>query len=266
MELTMLGTGHATVTECYNTCFVLSEGEKRFLVDGGGGNGLLRQLKRAGIAWQDLQDVFVTHRHLDHVGGILWLLRMFCQHMSRGGGPAEVRIYAHAQLATLLGDMAEGLLGPGATRVIGDRLLLIPVEDGKSRQIIGHHVTFFDIGSVKDRQFGFQMELEAGRKLVCCGDEPFHPCERNYAEGADWLLHEAFCLWSERDIYRPYEKAHSTAKDACLLAEELGVKNLLLYHTEDDHLDRRRELYTREGGAFFTGNLLVPEDLETITL
>ena len=35
----MLGTGNALVTECYNTCFVISDGDKNFLVDGGGGSG-----------------------------------------------------------------------------------------------------------------------------------------------------------------------------------------------------------------------------------
>ena len=33
MKLTMLGTGHATVTKCYNTCFALTEGNRHFLVD-----------------------------------------------------------------------------------------------------------------------------------------------------------------------------------------------------------------------------------------
>lgn len=28
MNITMLGTGNAMVTECYNTCFVLQDGEK----------------------------------------------------------------------------------------------------------------------------------------------------------------------------------------------------------------------------------------------
>ena len=40
MKLTILGTGNASVTECYNTCFVLSNAQGSFLVDGGGGNGL----------------------------------------------------------------------------------------------------------------------------------------------------------------------------------------------------------------------------------
>ena len=34
MELTMLGTGSALVTECYNTCFVLQEDQQYFMVDG----------------------------------------------------------------------------------------------------------------------------------------------------------------------------------------------------------------------------------------
>lgn len=48
MKITMLGTGNATVTECYNTCFVLSGEGKHLLVDGGGGNTVLRRLKQAG--------------------------------------------------------------------------------------------------------------------------------------------------------------------------------------------------------------------------
>ena len=35
-------------------------------------------------------------------------------------------------------------------------------------------------------------------------------------------------LYSQRDVFDPYEKHHSTVKDACELAEKLNVKNLLL--------------------------------------
>lgn len=70
MKLTMLGTGHAVVTECYNTCFVLSENNEHFLVDGGGGSTILTQLKRAKINIRDIKAIFVnpqTYRpHLRH--------------------------------------------------------------------------------------------------------------------------------------------------------------------------------------------------------
>ena len=68
-----------------------------------------------------------------------------------------------------------------------------------------------------------------------------------------------------RNLEEP-EKHHSTVKDACELAEELGVRNLLLYHTEDHNLARRKELYTNEGQPYFSGRLWIPEDLETIEL
>ena len=51
----MLGTGRAVVTECYNTCFVLHEEGRYFLVDGGGGIGLLSRLKSAGIEWNRIR-------------------------------------------------------------------------------------------------------------------------------------------------------------------------------------------------------------------
>ena len=37
--LTMLGTGNALATRCYNTCFTLHGKESVLLVDAGGGNG-----------------------------------------------------------------------------------------------------------------------------------------------------------------------------------------------------------------------------------
>ena len=133
--------------------------------------------------------------------------------------------------------------------------------------INGHKVTFFDIGSTKAKQFGYLYEMNDGRKICCCGDEPYNPeFEEKYAKGADWLLHEAFCLYEERDSFHPYEKHHSTVKDAAELAESLQVPNLLLYHTEDKNIARRKALYTAEAQASYTGHVVVPEDLETVEL
>ena len=66
MKLVMLGTGNALVTDCYNTCFVIEDDKKYFLVDGGGGNTILTQLKKAGYDWMNIRNIFVTHKHIDH--------------------------------------------------------------------------------------------------------------------------------------------------------------------------------------------------------
>ena len=87
-----------------------------------------------------------------------------------------------------------------------------------------------------------------------------------FAKGADWLFHEAFCLYRDREIFSPYEKHHSTVKEACELAESLSIPNLVLWHTEDKNLNHRKELYTAEGKEYYHGNLLVPDDGEIIKL
>ena len=48
IKLTVLDTGNALVTECYNTCFLMEDEDQLFMVDGGGGNGVLRQIRHAG--------------------------------------------------------------------------------------------------------------------------------------------------------------------------------------------------------------------------
>ena len=106
----------------------------------------------------------------------------------------------------------------------------------------------------------------SGKKFTCVGDEPYNEVDYKYVKGSDWLLHEAFCLFGEADKFKPYEKHHSTVKEACQLAEELGVPNLLLYHTEETHLAERKKLYTEEGQQYYHGNLYVPDDLETIEI
>lgn len=46
-QIIMLGTGYATATHCYNTCFILKTPDTMLLVDAGGGNGILNQLEEA---------------------------------------------------------------------------------------------------------------------------------------------------------------------------------------------------------------------------
>ncbi len=129
-RLIALGTGKAHVTHCYNTCFILQKGEEYLLVDGGGGNGILAVLEKAGIEWQQIHHVFVTHEHVENLFGVIWVIRLI----------------------------------------------------------------------------------------------------------------------------------------ACELASRLSVKNLVLWHTEDKHLEARKQLYSQEGRKYYQGNLIVPDDLEVIDL
>ena len=264
-SITFLGTGNALVKHCYNTCFWLNTPECQLLVDAGGGNGIFTQLDKAGIKIADIHHLFLTHAHTDHLLGAVWVVRLIAQQYLKGKYEGELHIYGHHRVLQCLTDICAMLL-PKKIQLFGTQAILHELTDGDSFAIGNVQFTAFDIHSTKEQQFGFRAELQQGLSLVCLGDEPFNEANRALATGADWLLSEAFCLYAERDEFKPYEKSHSTALDAGRLAAELGTKNLVLYHTEEKNLSRRKELYTAEARTAFSGNIFVPDDLETISL
>ena len=261
----VLGTGNALVYDCFNTCWVLETEKGKLLVDTGGGNGVLTQLKKAQIDLNSIHDVFITHCHCDHLNGLVWVLRMIATAMNNGKYDGNLTVYCHDELAGMIFPMCRFMLGEKLSKHFGERINITEVHDGEMLEICGSVFTFFDIQSTKAKQFGFLAELSCGR-LAFMGDEPVNPACEVYAEKADWLLSEAFCLYGEREEFQPYKKHHSTVKDAAELAERLKAKNLLLWHTEEKNLDNRRKLYTAEAEQYFSGSVFVPDDLETIVL
>lgn len=267
VKLTMLGTGNAAVTRCYNTCFALQCKDETFLVDAGGGNAILAQLEKAGIPLQSIHNLFVTHAHTDHILGCVWVVRMVAQAMNSGKYAGSLHVWGAASVLAVLDLICRHTLPGKVCAHLGVDILLHPLEDGASFTVLGGMpATAFDIGSTKALQFGFRLLLPGDLALVCLGDEPFNERTRCYAERADWLLCEAFCLYSDRERFKPYEKHHSTALDAGRLAADLQVKNLLLYHTEDKTLASRKSAYSLEAATHFAGSIYVPDDLEEIYL
>lgn len=268
-QITMLGTGNATVSQIYNTCFVLQTPSTLMLVDAGGGNGILAQLKKINVQISDIHHLFVTHAHTDHVLGGIWVIRMVAQCKGYEG---LLRVYGNDKVIKVIKTIIDMILAKKQLAKVAERVVFHQLEDGDCFEVGDMKLECFDIQSTKEKQFGFRAELpssdESDKPLVlaCLGDEPYNEQNRRYIVGADWMMCEAFCLYADRDTFKPYEKCHSTALDAGKLAEELGVKNLILYHTEEKTLANRKENYTREAAENFKGRIFVPDDLEVIEL
>ena len=268
-QITMLGTGNATVSQIYNTCFLLKTSSTLLLVDAGGGNGILSQLRKAGVQISDIHHLFVTHAHTDHVLGVIWVIRMVAQCKGYEG---LLHVYGNDKVMKVIKTIIDMILAKKQLTKVAERVVFHQLEDGDCFEVGDMKLECFDIQSTKEKQFGFRAELpssdESGKPLVlaCLGDEPYNEQNRRYIVGADWMMCEAFCLYADRDTFKPYEKCHSTALDAGKLAEELGVKNLILYHTEEKTLANRKENYTREAAKNFKGRIFVPDDLEVIEL
>lgn len=78
-------------------------------------------------------------------------------------------------------------------------------------------------------------------------------------------LCRAVGLFGHNEPYQLKQKHHATVKAVCKTMEPFGIKNLIIYHTEDSHEDKK-ELYTKEAKEYFSGNVIVPNDLDVIEL
>lgn len=266
-ELIMLGTGNAMVTQCYNTCFLLHLADgSYFLTDAGGGNGILGRLESAGVDYDKFHHMFVTHGHTDHVIGVLWVIRKIASLMAADKYQGDFHIYSHDVVLNIIMTMANLMLKKKDQAYLGSRIYLHQIHDGETIDVLGMKLTAFDILSTKAKQFGYRLLFPDGLVCTCLGDEPYNEHDKKYADHADWILSEAFCLFENRDTFKPYEKHHSTVKEAAETAQHLKARNLILYHTEETHLPWRKKLYTAEAKQYYDGHIYVPDDMEHILI
>lgn len=262
----MLGTGNAMVTKYYNTCFAVKAGGEILLVDAGGGNGILSQMEKAQLDFSAVHHMFVTHGHTDHIMGVVWVIRKIAALIEKNSYDGIFYIYGHDEAIRIIETIAGLTLKKKDLAQLGHRIVLETVQDRGRKKILGMEVTFFDILSTKKKQFGFCAVFSDGCKLSCLGDEPYNGHCRDIVKDSDLLLSEAFCLYADRNKFNPYEKHHSTVREACETAQELGAKKLLLYHTEDKTFPCRKKKYSDEAGKFFRGEIYIPDDLEKIEI
>lgn len=265
-KIIMLGTGHATVTKCYNTCFIVKSKDDILMVDAGGGNGILSQLEKVNVDIINIHHLFITHAHTDHILGAIWIIRIIMQKVLAGKYTDKLHVYGNDKVMKVIRTICDLTLHKNYSRQIGKQIILHQLDNGDCFSVGSMKLQCFDIMSEKEKQYGFTLCFNDGKKLVCMGDEPCNDATLHYAKDADWMMCEAFCLYADRDIFKPYDKFHSTALDAGKIAERLSVKNLIIYHTEDTDLKHRKENYSREVKQNYHGNIFVPDDLETITL
>ncbi len=262
----MLGTGSAMVTKCYNTCFTLSKDNEHFLVDAGGGNTILSNLEKSNIKINQIHHMFISHNHNDHILGSIWVIRAIATNILKDNYDGIFNIYCNKKSIEAIRSISHYVLQNKFLKLFDDRIVFNEVENNYEFTILDRKTVFFDIHSTKELQFGFKTYLTNGKCLTFLGDEPYRHTVKDFCENVDYLLHEAFCLYSQRDIFKPYEKHHATVKDACENGEMLNVKNILLYHTEDKDLSNRKNLYIKEGQEEFHGTIYVPDDLDVIDL
>ncbi|MCR5146888.1 MAG: MBL fold metallo-hydrolase [Clostridia bacterium] len=267
MKITLLGTGHGTAINCYNTCFTLDDGKEYFLVDTGGGNGILKQLADSNIDVKDIKNIFVSHTHTDHIMGSIWMIRFIGRKYINENIDGIFNIYGNDEVITAIRKICNAVLPSKFTDLIDDKIKLIQVDTGDSAVILNKKVYFFDINARKVKQTGFSLWLNENDKFTFIGDEVCQTTTEKYVENSKWLFADTFMAGNEAEVYDPIKRhAHSTVKFVAELCERLNVKNVIMSHTIDTHLDTRKKEFTEDAKKYFNGNVYVPDDLEVIEL
>jgi ribonuclease Z len=269
---------------------LVRRGGDRLLFDCG--EGTQRQLVRStGLV--ELEDVFITHFHADHVLGLPGMLKTFGLRQRE----RPLRVYGPVGLRALF-----GALRPIIGRV-GFPVELYELEPKEEIERDGYRVAAYEtdhgvgalgyalvedprpgafdperareLGVKPGPDFGRLQEGETvggvhpdqvmgeprrGRRIVLAGDSA--PCEmtRLVAFEADLLVHEATFLDEEAD--RAAETRHSTARQAAELAAAAGVTMLALTHISPRYGGKE----VRDEARAVFENTVVPRDFDRIEL
>ena len=262
-KITMLGTGNGGTLDLYNTCFVIQNKQGVFLIDTGGSIEIIKRLKQSGIKLEEMKNIFISHSHTDHILGLIWMFKKMSRMAMHGNIKEKIHIYCNDVVYEAIRGISSYVLPSVLMEAIDNITDFVVLNDGDKHTINGIDYEFFDILAKGTKQFGFECMLD-GNRFVFLGDETLNPLLNERVRNADYVTHEAFCLDREENIFHAYEKNHSTALSAAKTMNELSVKNLILYHTEESHGVDRKRLYLEEAQSVFNGNVIVPDDLEEI--
>lgn len=296
LDLVFLGTsGSMPTAQRAPAALMLRRGGERLLFDCA--EGTQRQLLRSTVGLPELEEIFVTHFHADHVLGLPGMLKTFAL---RGREETKLTVYGprglrelFARLRPFLGRLPYPLtlveLSPGDTlERAAYRIEALAVDHGVAA--LGYALVEderpgrFDLETAEalgvpsgpERgllQRGDSVTLpdgrvvtpdqvlgepRPGRKVVITGDTAPSPAIVQAAHGADVLVHEATFLADERD--RARETLHATAAEAAEVARLAQVRLLALTHVSTRYFGSE---LAREAREIFP-ETVVPRDFDLV--
>ncbi|GBD98223.1 ribonuclease Z [bacterium BMS3Abin07] len=243
MKLIVLGSGTCVPSLKRNAPgYYLEGGGKRLIVDCG--SGTLLQLLKAGKSYKDIDALFITHTHPDHVSGLV----PFIHALAATPGYERTR------------DIS--IIGPDGIKQFYERCVSSVIRKPRSFSInLSEIDEKMDIGNLNvfavktvhsDNSIAFRFE-EEGKSVVMTGDCDFDEELIKFSLGADLLVID--CSYPDK-LKVP---GHLDSTECGLIAERAGVKKILLSHIYPSPYPDHIRL--TECRAVFGGDVLLAEDL-----
>lgn len=193
IKVTLLGTGTpAPVMNRFGPSILVEAGGQKFLFDAG--RGALQRLTQLKLSWRDVNGVFLTHLHSDHVVGFpdLWLTGWLTAQreapLQVWGPKGTKNMVSHLEQAYEF-DIRMRLADEHASAT-GVVILASDIAGGFVVEKNGVKITAFDVDHAPvEPAFGYRIDF-AGRSVVLSGDTRFSENLIRHAAGVDVLVHE----------------------------------------------------------------------------
>ena len=279
IRITLLGTGSPQpVMERFGPSILVEAGEQKFIFDAG--RGVLQRLRQADVKYKDIQGVFFTHLHSDHVVGFpdLWLTGWLT-----GQRIAPLQVWGPKGTKKMMSNLEKAFefdikarisdntgLPSGVVIKAGD------IKEGVVFEKNGVKITAFEVDHERVKPaFGYRIDY-AGRSVVLSGDTRRSENLIRYSKGVDLLIHEVVSPEVLARLKFPAELAktiidyHTTPEQAGEIFSLVKPRMAIFSHiiqpnaTEQDIIPPTRKNYT--GAVELGEDLMVIEVGEKIEI
>lgn len=261
MKLTLCGTGAGPFTaQRASSGYVLQSDGHSIMLDCGPGS--LRNAMAAGIAPRDIDAIFLSHIHEDHCFDL-------------GAFALQAMYGRFERLPVIYGP-------PGAEEVVRHLMtlhrpnaVLPPIEvielgPGDEREVCSFAVCSEETQHATGLRAFSRRFTSKGRSFVFSGDTHPNPGLMGVlAKDADLLLHECYTAAGleryastgteerRRRLMERMPQNHSDLRQVATIAEEAGVKRLVLTHILPTEIEAD---IAKEAADIYTGDLVIARD------
>lgn len=194
IKVTLLGTGTPVpAMNRFGPSILVEAAGQKFLFDAG--RGALQRLTQIKVRWQDVDGLFLTHLHSDHVVGFpdLWLTGW----LVGPGRDRPLQVWGPRGTKKMMSKLEQAYEFDIRIRQSDDRaapqgvvILAKDINEGVVFEKGGLRITAFEVDHAPVRPaFGFRVDY-GGRSVVLSGDTRVSRNLIRHAQGVDLLVHE----------------------------------------------------------------------------
>ncbi len=282
-QVTLLGTGDPIPrVDRFGPATLVEVNNQKLLFDVG--RGATQRLVQLNIPLRDVDGVFLTHFHSDHVNGLadLWMTGWIPPWFGRRSEPFEVwgpvgtkAMLDHMEIAFSENTrvrIPDELLPPEGIDTLAHEF----DEDGVVFEKDGVVVTAFAVehGELIKPSYGYRVDYD-GRSVVISGDTTFDENLIAAAEGADLVIHEVALVSDEllasSEQIRRIVAHHTLPEEAGIVFDRIGPKlavytHLVLLSNPPEFPEAPLASLLTRTRVNYDGPLIVGEDLMTFII